>query len=207
VHPHPGTRRGRSCNANLVQPCVRWKPLAFDVNGDVAAVVRRDEGQALGRLDYRDCVPSRGNRWVHIGSSGGSTGAPTTASSRLVPRRPRAGSYGRVEEALGSTRLPGGRSAVVTRGTACSRHPRASHMFEVHGSRAAAADHGVCCVVWRGRTMPAITLLDADGRHLERVTARDLSILRRMPLSACLYRRLTSRSHRGEWFNYAPGRP
>lgn len=183
----------------------RWKPLALDVHGDVAVVVVARRGKRAGGSIQGIPFHRRADEWVCVGSPGVVAGS---ADDRFLP--PRGPGCGGVQwSSGGGTRLVStpwwsfGRRFVSHR---VFQVPEGVSHLEAHGRRAEVSAHGFGCVVGRGRRMPAVTLLDAEGRPLERLTARSSSLRRGMPWSARLHRWLTAPSHRSEWFNYAPRR-
>lgn len=104
----------------------RWKPLAFDVNGEVAVVVVAQRGKRTGGSIHGIAFHRRRNTWVCVGSPGVIDGGPEDRQLPPRVRRAAVASSGRVEGAHGSSGLGGGRSAVASCSTVPSRSARAS---------------------------------------------------------------------------------
>jgi len=111
----------------------RWKPLAFDVNGDVAVVVVAQRGKRTGGSVHGIAFHRRRNAWVCVGSPGVIDGGP---EDRQLPSRGPAGSRGFRWSSGGGTRL------ALTRWWSFGRHFVQHRAFQVHEGVAHVETHG-----------------------------------------------------------------
>lgn len=178
----------------------RWKTLAVDVDGDVAIVLVATRGKRVGgEISCRE-YRRRAGGWDLFGSGGGGGG------NRTLPSRPAPADRWFQTVSSGMSRDMSARWPMRRR----IRHLEfqaadgVSHV-EWRERRRAVAPHGFVCVVWRGRSMPRVDLMDLLGRRVDVIRRRDgLSPELGIPWRARIRYALFRRFHHDEWFNYSP---
>lgn len=182
----------------------RWKPLAYDVDADVATVVVATRGKRTGGSVTAFHFELEDGRWVFNGSGGGGRDVPE------LPPRPMPSSRWFSLDSAGTCARRRRRPWPARRRSAHHAVLRPSQgvaIVEVGDRRRVVAEHGYVCVVWQGHEPPEVSLLDNAGRRVDCVTGSDLSFRHRLPWRVRLRRHLRCRSRPGDWFNYAPRHP
>ena len=175
----------------------RHKVLAVDRDGDIAAVLTASRGKRRNSQLTTYRFGMEDGSWIPLGGGGSGTDEPRTPDrTTLPPRSIRS-------EVRGSS--GGGRSAIHD---VVIRAGADIETLRWRGRYRTVSPTGYAVVVWRGRQMPAVTAYDAHMRlvddELEAIRIR--SPFARLPWRVRVRRALTARRHKGEWFNYAPGR-
>jgi hypothetical protein len=181
----------------------RWKPLAFDRDGDDAVVLVAQRGKRANAWLTVYTLRRGETDWTIVHSSGASIRDDDDRVPRLRERSDLPADWLEVTMGGRSADEEGRRldlhHAVIEAG-------RSVAFLEGRDERRQVADHGYLCLVWRGRTAPEVVGLDADSRVVARLVPKDFGTLfERLPWHVRVRVRAMRRRHPDEWFNYSPG--
>jgi hypothetical protein len=180
----------------------RWKPLAFDCDGDDAVVLVAQRGKRAHAWLTTYALRRSASGWTIVHASGVYITDDDGHDPRLRDRSDLPADWLEV--------TMGGRSA-DEEGTRLDLHHavieagRSVAFLEWRGERRQVADHGYVCLVWRGRSAPETVGLDADSRVVARLEPKDFgSLFERLPWHVRARIRAMQRRHPDEWINYSP---
>ena len=189
---------GGALDADVPSRRHRRRILAVDHDGDVAAVLVAVRGKRRERSETVHLYRRQGDGREWCGSVG---------SSDSEPRVPDRLTIGPTAIEVGGWGSSGG--GPFTR-PVCAATVRAGAdiaAMEWRGVVRPVSPSGFAVFVWRGRKVPTVVGLDADGTAVaEAAVGVCRSPMRRLPLVARIARAAAPRPGPDDWFNYTPRR-